>query len=192
MALITEPQQTYQIGDQAIDFLLYGTDEKEYSLGDFEEAKVLVIVFTCNHCPYAQAYMPRLIKLQKDFAEKGVQFVAINPNDAEKYPDDSFDEMKEWVKKWGLNFPYLVDEIQDVAAAYKAVCTPDIFVFDSERKLRYRGKVDDSDPYDKPETTKNFWLKEAIELALTNQSPKTAFRPVMGCSIKWKTENEQN
>ena len=186
MALINNPQQTYKIGDPAINFSLPGIDGKIYSLESFAAAKVLVVVFTCNHCPYAQAYMPRLIKLQKDFKNKGVQFVGINPNDEESYPEDSFEKMKEWAKTWKLNFHYLRDETQKVAAAYKAVCTPDIFVFDPERKFRYRGKVDDSSPYDKPETAKNFWLREAIDLALQGKSPKISFRPVIGCSIKWK------
>lgn len=190
MALINEPQQTYKLEETAIDFSLPGTDGKTYSLSSFSEAKVLVVIFTCNHCPYAQAYTPRLVKLQKEFSKKSVQFVGINPNDAEKYPDDSFENMKEFAKEYVLNFPYLQDETQETAAAYNAVCTPDIFVFDSERKLRYRGKVDDSNPYDKPETAKNFWLKEAIEFALGGKSPKTVFRPVIGCSIKWRPGNQ--
>src|SRR3989344_3261442 len=131
MALIDNPQQTYKLNYPAIDFSLPGIDGKNYSLESFAAAKVLVVVFTCNHCPYAQAYMPRLIKLQKDFKNKGVQFVGINPNGEESYPEDSFEKMKEWAKKWELNFPYLQDESQEIAAAYKAVCTPDIFVFDS-------------------------------------------------------------
>jgi len=186
MAIINESQQTYKIGDPAIDFSLTGIDNKNYSLKSFSTAKVLVIIFTCNHCPYAQAYTPRLAKLQKDFAKKNVQFIGINPNDAKNYPDDSFENMKTFAEEYKLNFPYLCDETQETAKAYSAVCTPDIFVFDSERKLRYRGKVDDSSPYDEPETAKNFWLKEAIELSLNGQSPKIVFRPVMGCSIKWK------
>ncbi len=190
MVLINGPQQTYELGADAIDFSLLGTDGKTYFLESFADKKVLVIVFTCNHCPYAQAYTPRLIQLQKDYANKGVQFVGINPNDAENYPDDSFENMKIFAKDYGFNFPYLRDESQETAAAYKAVCTPDIFVFDSARKLRYRGKVDDSSPYDQPETAKNFWLREAIDLALQQKSPTTAFRPVMGCSIKWKLGNE--
>src|SRR3989344_5368757 len=190
MVLINEAQQTYGVGEEALDFSLPGTDGKTYFLESFSSAKVLVIVFTCNHCPYAQVYMPRIIQLQKDFVKKGVQFVGINPNDSVAYPDDSFEEMKVWAEKWGLNFPYLRDETQETAMAYKAVCTPDIFVFDSQRKLRYRGKVDDSSPYDQPKTAKNFWLREAIDLALQQKSPKTAFRPVMGCSIKWKKKNE--
>ena len=190
MVLINTAQQTYKIGDSAIDFSLQGVDGKTYSLSSFKSAKVLVVVITCNHCPYAQAYLPRLIQLQKDFSAKGVQFAGINPNDAESYPEDSFGAMKDFAKEHGINFPYLRDETQETAIAYHAVCTPDIFVFDSERKLRYRGKVDDSQPYDKPETAKNFWLVEALELALKNQSPKTSFRPVIGCSIKWKEGNE--
>jgi len=190
MVLISEAQQTYKTGEKAIDFSLPGIDGKKYSLKNFEKARVLAIVVTCNHCPYAQAYFPRIIRLQKDFAGKGVQFVGINPNDAEKYPDDSFENMKTYAKEIGLNFPYLCDESQETAKAYKAMCTPDIFVFDSERKLKYRGKVDDSQPYDQPQTAKNFWLREALDLALKKESPKTPYRPVMGCSIKWKPGKE--
>lgn len=186
MVLINKEQQSYETGNMAIDFSLPGIDGKKYSLASFKSAKVLVIAFTCNHCPYAQAYFPRLIQLQKDFAAKGVQFAGINPNDAISYPEDSFENMKIYAKEIELNFPYLRDETQKVALDYHAVCTPDIFVFDSARKLTYRGKVDDSQPYDKPETAKNFWLAKAIELALQGKSPKVSLRPVMGCSIKWK------
>ncbi len=188
MVLINEAQQTYRIGDKAIDFSLPGIDGKTYSLKSFSSAKVLVVVITCNHCPYAQSYFPRIIQLQKDFADKGVQFIGINPNDAKNYPDDSFDAMKTYAKEIGLNFPYLRDETQKTALDYRAVCTPDIFVFDEKRKLRYRGKVDDARPYDKPETITEHWLRDAIYYALEGKSPKVSFRPVMGCSIKWLPE----
>src|SRR3989344_8587097 len=103
MVLVDKAQETYKIGSKAIDFSLPAIDGKKYSLASFKSAKVLVVVFTCNHCPYAQAYMPRLIQIQKDFKNKGVQFVGINPNDEESYPEDSFEKMKEWAKKWELN-----------------------------------------------------------------------------------------
>src|SRR5437867_3673048 len=137
------------IGSAAPDFSLPAVDGKTYSLGSFKDKPILVVAFWCNHCPYVQAWEDRTIAVQKDFASKGVQFVAINANDQESYPEDDFAHMVERSKRKGYNFPYLHDESQKSAEAYGAVCTPDFFVFDAGRKLRYRGKLDDSkDPPD--------------------------------------------
>src|SRR2546425_637865 len=132
------------IGSAARDFSLPAVDSRTYSLGSFKDKPILVVAFWCNHCPYVQAWEDRTVAVQRDFAGKGVQFVAINANDEESYPEDDFAHMVERSKRKGYNFPYLRDESQEVAESYGAVCTPDFFVFDSARKLRYRGKLDDS------------------------------------------------
>src|SRR5438093_1029023 len=132
------------IGSAAPDFSLPAVDGKTYSLASFRDKPVLAVAFWCNHCPYVQAWEDRTIAVQRDYAGKGVQFVMINANDEESYPEDDFANMVERSKRKGYNFPYLRDESQKVAESYGAVCTPDFFVFDSARKLRYRGKLDDS------------------------------------------------
>ncbi|TLZ91624.1 MAG: thioredoxin family protein [Methanobacteriota archaeon] len=136
--------QGLPLGSPAPDFSLPGVDGKTHSLGSFKDKPILVIAFWCNHCPYVQAWEDRTIAVQKEFAGKGVQFVMINANDDESYPEDDFAHMVERSKRKGYNFPYLRDESQKSAEAYGAVATPDFFVFDAGRKLRYRGKLDDS------------------------------------------------
>jgi hypothetical protein len=128
--------------------------------------------------------MQRLIELQEEGLSKGVRFVGINCNDAEKYPDDSFESMKSVANEWRMNFPYLFDESQTVARKYDAVCTPDIYVYGSERKLLYRGRIDDNWGNQEQVTQRD--LKKAIECILTNQDISMEQIPSMGCSIKWK------
>ena len=162
------------LGSGTIDFSLPGTDGVNYSPSSFKSAEVLVIVFTCNHCPYAQAIWPRLIDFQARFKDRGVQLVGINPNDAANYPEDHPREMKKKVKEWGINFPYLFDESQETARAYDAQCTPDLYVYDRARKLRYHGRLDDN------------WQDPAVAALLAGRSPADRQNPSMGCSIKWK------
>ncbi len=165
----------------ARDFNLPGTDGKNYSLADFSEAKVLVVVFMCNHCPYVLAVLERLNKLAEDFREKGVQFVGINSNDSTDYPDDSFEKMKELA----INFTYLHDEDQLTATKYHAVCTPDIFVYNEKRELKYHGRIDDN--WQEPEKITKEELKEALKKILSGEEiPREEQIPCMGCSIKWK------
>lgn len=171
-------------GSAAIDFSLPGTDGKIYSLGNFKSSKVLVIVFTCNHCPYAQAIWPRLIDFQARFAARGVQVVGINPNDAQNYPDDHPDQMKKKARELGINFPYLFDESQETARAYDAQCTPDIYVYDAQKKLRYHGRLDDN--WQEPQHVKRRELEEAVEALLAGKPAPEKQNPSMGCSIKWK------
>ena len=168
----------------AKSFNLLGTDDRLYSLDSFSEKKVLVIVFMCNHCPYVKAILQRLIDLQNGWIGQGVQFVGINPNDTEKYPDDSMENMKQIVREKKIPFPYLLDETQEVAKAYAAVCTPDIFVYGSERKLLYQGRVDDS--WQHPEKVTRQDLKEAITLIVNDKKVDENQIASMGCSIKWK------
>lgn len=173
------------IGTPAPPFSLPGTDGKTYTLDDFADAKALVIVFTCNHCPYAKAAEDRLIRLQADYADRGVRIVAINPNDDRAYPEDSFDEMKKCAKEKGFNFPYLRDETQEVARAYDAACTPDPFVFGPDRKLVYNGRIDDNWK-DETRVTRHD-LREVLDAVLEGREPRLPeVVPSMGCSIKWR------
>lgn len=166
------------------DFSLPATDGKTYSAASFADAAVLVIVFTCNHCPYAIASEDRLIDLQREFGPRGVQFVLINPNDAGRSPEDSFDRMVRRAREKDFPFPYLRDESQDVARAYDAVCTPDIFVFDRERRLRYNGRIDDN--WQQPERATRHDLRTVLEDLLAGRDISIEAVPSMGCSIKWK------
>ncbi|MDP3979941.1 MAG: thioredoxin family protein [Chlamydiota bacterium] len=173
------------LNSQIIDFALLGTDNITYGPQDFNDKKLLVIVFTCNHCPYAVASWPTLIALQKIYANDGVQFIAINPNDAINYPEDSFENMKIIQKKTGINFPYLYDKTQAVAKAYQAQCTPDIYVFDASRKLKYHGRINDN--WQAPQKVTREDLKDAINALLQGSDPSSTEQlPSMGCSIKWK------
>ena len=172
------------IGSNIIPFDLPATDGKNYSVESFKDAKALVIVFSCNHCPYAKAAWPLLIKMAGEFKDKGVAFVAINPNDENQYPEDSFDQMKKKISEWQINFPYLRDESQKIARAYKAACTPDIYVYDNKRKLYYHGRINDN--WQNPQQVKSEDLKDALNLLLAGNPPPQPQYPSLGCSIKWK------
>ena len=165
----------------------------ERSLHDYQDAQALVIVFTCNHCPYAQFVEDRLINLAQEMAPHGVQFIAINPNDPVAYPADSFEAMQKRAREKQYPFPYLFDESQEVAKAYGAVCTPDFFVFDADRKLVYHGRLDDGRPARKGQkghpVTRND-LREALQQLLTTGQVTIEQFPSIGCSIKWKPGNE--
>ena len=184
------------IGTHAIDFVLPGTDGKNYSLDDFAAARALVVVFSCNHCPYAKAAWPLLIKLAGEFKSRGVGFVAINPNDENQYPEDSFEVMAAKVFEWGINFPYLRDQSQEIARAYQAQCTPDIYVFNFKRELYYHGRINDTWPpvqkvdrvwQSSDKKPKKEELKEAINSLLSGKEPPKVQNPSLGCSIKWKS-----
>lgn len=174
-----------KIGSSAPHFNLPATDGRNYSLDSFRDSVAYVVVFTCNHCPYAQAAWPLIIKLADEYTGKGVAFVGINPNDEIQYPEDSFEVMKEKVVEWGINFPYLRDERQQVAKAYGAVCTPDIFVCDKDRKLYYHGRINDN--WKQPEKVTKEELKDALARVLNGDPPPEEQKPSMGCSIKWKS-----
>lgn len=151
---------------------------------DFADYKVLVIAFICNHCPYAKAAIPRLIKLQEEYLDKGVMFVGINANDPKEYPEDDMEHMTKYAQEWGMNFPYLVDETQEVAKTFGAVCTPDIFVYDRDRKLAYHGRIDDNWKEEDQVTTHD--LRDALEALVVGGEVAAEQHPSMGCSIKWK------
>ncbi len=165
-------------------FSLTGVDNKTYSLNDFSDKKILIVIFSCNHCPYVQAYEYRIISLQKEFEKDGVQIIAINSNDDEKYPDDSFDEMKKRAANKKFNFPYLRDETQKVAKGYGATHTPQIFLFDRDRKLKYEGKIDDN--WQEPEKVKSHYLRDAILELLNEKEVSVPETFSIGCTIKWK------
>jgi len=183
-----------KIGDAAPDFSLKGVDGKTYTLADFKDAPVLMVVFLSNHCPYSHAAETRLLPLVKEMKERGLATVAINPNSPEaisigelgysKY-NDSYDEMKLYAKEQGFTFPYLYDgDTQKTAKAYGALCTPHAFVFDRQRRLRYMGRLDDSRVAD-PATVKSPDARNAIEALLAGKPvPVETTRP-MGCSTKW-------
>lgn len=170
------------LGTPAPDFCLPGTDGNTYCRKDFDEAQILVVIFTCNHCPYAQAVRPRIIALHDFYGELGVQFVAINSNDEAQHEEDSFEHMKE--ERYNYPFPYLRDENQEVAKAFDAACTPDVFVYNAERKLVYHGRVDDNWKDDEKVTQED--LRDALDDLLNGEQPAEEQHPSMGCSLKWK------
>lgn len=165
-------------------FKLKGTNEKFYSTEDFADKNILIVIFSCNHCPYVQAYEGRMIALQNEFENKGVQIVAINSNDDAKYPEDSFDEMKKRADEKHFNFPYLRDEFQEIAKAFGASHTPQIFLFNSERKLKYEGKIDDN--WQEPDKVRNQYLRDAILEVLDGKDVSIPETFSIGCTIKWK------
>ena len=185
--------KTLAIGAKAPNFSLPGVDGKTYTLSSFKNARILVIIFTCNHCPTAQAYESRIIQLTKDYKNKGVAVVAISPNDPKSvtlselgYTDlsDSFAEMKLRAKQKGYNFPYLYDgQTQSVSKAYGPVATPHVFIFDKERKLAYQGRIDDMENPSRIPTSLD--TRNAIEALLKNEKVPLATTKVFGCSIKW-------
>ena len=174
------------LGSKASDFNLQGTDNNLYSLSSFKSYKVLIIIFMCNHCPYVKAVLERLIELQKKFQKSGVLLIGINPNDTTRYPEDSMENMKKLVSEKQVSFPYLLDETQNVARAYKAVCTPDIFVYGSERTLLYHGRVDDN--WKEPKKITREDLRIAIEMILEDKVVVPDQISSIGCSIKWRTK----
>ncbi|WP_435345646.1 thioredoxin family protein [Haloarchaeobius sp. HRN-SO-5] len=181
-----ESDSEMERGDVAADFDLPGTDGETYSLSSFAGYEGLLVVFTCNHCPYAKAKFDLLNELADEYDDVAV--VGINPNDDEEYPDDSFEAMREYVDEGKVQYDaYLRDESQDVARAYGAVCTPDPFLFqrvDDEFRLVYQGRLDDAlNPEDEPT---RFQIREAIDAMLAGEDVDLEWKPSQGCSIKWK------
>jgi peroxiredoxin len=171
-------------GDGAPPFNLPGVDGRSWSLDDFARAPSLLVVFNCNHCPYARAWEGRLIALQKEFGPRGLQTVLINANETLNYPEDRMEKMIERAHEKDYPFPYLRDDSQEVARAYGGLVTPHPMLFDPRRKLVYQGAVDDN--YEHPERVKHAYLRAAIEASMAGKPVVPAERPVLGCSIKWK------
>lgn len=177
------------LGTTAPDFKLPDTHGKIVSLTDFQGKPALLILFICNHCPYVKHIRAGLAQLARDYLPRGVAIVGINSNDVANYPEDSPARMKEEVKSAGYTFPYLYDESQAVAKAYRAACTPDIYLFDKDHKLVYRGQFDDSRPGNGvPVTGKD--LRAALDAVLTGKPLPPDQKASIGCNIKWKAGNE--
>ncbi len=174
------------LGTPCPDFSLPATDGKTYCLTDWQASKLLLVVLTCNHCPYAKAIEDRVVVLANSYTTEQLQVVAISSNDATAYPDDSFAKMQERAIEKRFPFPYLYDESQDVARAFDAVCTPDFLLYDDKRQLAYRGRLDDN--WKEPEKVTKQELKDAIDAILTTGIAPTEQRVSLGCSIKWKKD----
>ena len=177
------------LGTLAPDFNLPDTEGKMVSINDFKEAKAFLVIFMCNHCPFVKHILSQMINLIKDYQNKSVAVVGINSNDVVNYQDDSPALMAELVKKAGFTFPYLYDETQEVAKAYRAACTPDFFLFDSDKTLVYRGQMDDSRPGNGIPVT-GIDLTAAIDAVIEGKPVSQEQKPSMGCNIKWKQGNE--
>jgi peroxiredoxin len=172
------------LGDSAPGFKLPGIDERDHALADYAGAKALAVVFTCNHCPYAQAYEERFNALQRELGPRGFQLLAINSNDGVAYPEDDYEAMVLRAQEKDFQFPYLWDQDQSVARAYGAVRTPHVFLFDGARKLAYVGRIDDS--WNAPDKVTRSELAEAVADILAGRPVATPETFAVGCTIKWK------
>lgn len=177
------------LGTAAPEFSLPDTSRNMVSLSDFAGAKALLVMFICNHCPFVKHVRLQIADMGAEYQEKGVGVVAIMSNDVANHPDDSPEHMAEEIRQIGYTFPYLYDETQAVAKAYRAACTPDFFLFDGNRKLVYRGQLDDSRPgNDKPVTGSD--LRAALDAMVAGSPVPETQKPSIGCNIKWKSGSE--
>jgi peroxiredoxin len=178
------------LGTKAPDFQLPDVVSGEtISLDTFAGKQALLVMFICRHCPFVKHVQTQLAQIGKDYANSDVSIVAISANDAANYPDDAPDKLKEMAKELGFTFPFCYDESQETAKAYTAACTPDFFLFDADRKLVYRGQLDDSRPgNNEPVTGKD--LRTALDAVLASQTVTPDQKPSIGCNIKWKQGNE--
>ena len=182
---MSEHSTMLPLGTIAPAFRLPDPNGKSVSSDDFRAAPALLVAFICNHCPYVKHIAPAFSRLASEYQARGVAVVAINSNDAKTHPDDSPEKMAEEIQLQGYTFPYLIDESQKVATDYQAVCTPDFFLFDRDRKLVYRGQFDDSRPrVDRPVTGAD--LRAALDAVLAGKPVSIDQKPSIGCSIKWK------
>ena len=177
------------LGTKAPDFRLPDPDGKMYSLADFQNAPALLVVFMCNHCPYVKHIRAGLAALARDYRDQGVAVVGISSNDVANYPADSPAKMADEARAAGYIFPYLYDETQEVAKAYRAACTPDFFLFDQDQRLAYRGQFDDSRPGNGlPVTARD--IRAALDALLAGKPVAASQKPSIGCNIKWKPGKE--
>ena len=180
--VLLESEVSLKTGDPAPNFSLMGVDDKIHSLTEYDK-KGLLVIFMCNHCPYVKAKIEAIKEIHQKFKEQ-ISLVGINSNDSEKYPDDSFESMKTIADEKGMAFDYLVDETQEIAKKYGAVCTPDPFLFDSQQKLVFHGRIDDAM---NPDAVANEKIMiNNIEKFLNGEKIEKDFDPSIGCSIKWK------
>ncbi len=183
--MVETPSTMLPLGTAAPQFNLPTPDGKSVSLDDFKDKPALVVAFICNHCPFVKHIRKEFASFAKEYQARGVAVVAINSNDVESYPDDAPDKMAEEIKSVGYTFPYLSDQSQEVAKAYRAACTPDLYVFDKGRRLVYRGQFDDSRPKNgRPVTGAD--LRTALDAVLAGRAVAENQRPSIGCNIKWK------
>jgi len=177
------------VGTEAPSFALTNIDGRIVSLADFDEQPALLVVFMCNHCPFVKHVAAELARLARDYRSQGLAMVGINSNDTETYPEDAPEKMVQEAQGQGYTFPYLYDPTQEVAKAYRAACTPDFFLFDRNRRLVYRGQLDDSRPGNNvPVTGKD--LRAAIDAVLAERPVAEEQRASIGCNIKWRPGNE--
>jgi peroxiredoxin len=177
------------LGTKAPDFSLVNVDGRTVCVADFADASTLLVIFLCNHCPYVKHLADALARFTSEYMDKGVAVVGINSNDVANYPADSPEQMVAEAEARGYRFPYLYDETQEVAKAYRAACTPDFFLFDGEQKLAYRGQFDSSRP-DSGIPITGADLRAAVDAVLAGREPPAEQRPSIGCNIKWKPGNE--
>lgn len=171
-------------GWKAVEFSLTGVDGKTYSLSDVRGPKGTLVMFICNHCPYVRAVIDRIVRDVRELQGHGIGAIAVMPNDTVAYPEDSFERMKDFARDHDFSFPYVIDETQDVARAYDAVCTPDFFGFNADLELQYRGRLDESRMESVPDARRE--LFEAMAgIAETGRGPQEQI-PSIGCSIKWR------
>jgi peroxiredoxin len=174
-----------QIGQKGPDFTLPGVDGHAHTLSELVQSEQAVaVIFSCNHCPYVRAWEGRMKQIQRDYKDKGVTLVAVNSNDAVKYPDDGFEQMKQRAQQEGFNFLYLRDDSQRVARDYGGTHTPHVFLLDGNGVLRYRGAIDDH--YDDPGAVQHVYLRDALDAVLAGKSPQITETQAVGCTIKWK------
>ena len=183
------PSTMPDLGLPAPDFSLPDTAGRSYSLADFKDAKALLVVFMCNHCPFVIHLRPVLAAFAREYSSRGLAMVGINANDAISHPDDSPDRMVDEIRVAGYSFPYLYDETQQTAKDYHAACTPDFFLYDEERRLVYRGQFDDSRPGNGIPVTGSD-LRAAVDAVLADKPVPEQQKPSLGCNIKWRTGNE--
>lgn len=173
------------------EFTLIGTDQKMRGTNDYADKDAVVIIFTCNHCPYARAYVERISQIVSDYENKNVGFYAISSNDVSKYPEDAFEKMIPMGKLLNLDGKYLYDESQQVAKAFAAERTPEVFVFDQQKRLVYHGAIDDNADYKNPRQVSKTYLKDVLDAILSGKEVPEMETPAVGCTIKWKPEFAQ-
>ena len=175
---------TLPIGQRAPDFDLPGVDGKNYSLASFRDSKLLVVVFSCNHCPYVIGCEDRMNRFYADYSQRGVAMIAINSNETEGHPGDSFENMQKRAKEKNFKFAYVRDDTQEIARAYGALRTPHFYVFDQQRRLRYTGRMDDNPRT--PGAEKTHELRDAVDSLLSNKQVDVELTNPIGCNVKWK------
>ena len=174
---------TLTLRTNAPAFDLPGVDGRNHALADYADAPALALVQSCNHCPYVQAWEGRMMELQREYGPRGFRLVAISSNDADAYPEDSFAEMRARAERQGFNFDYLYDEEQAIARALGAERTPEVFLFDADRRLVYHGAIDDSRD---ERSVSSRYLRDAVEAVLAGDTPPVSETPAAGCTVKWK------